>query len=292
MPEKLEIEALRAVLAIVEHGGITRAAEHLGLSQSAVSHKIRRLEQTLDCSLLTRRAGGPLFTDAGMRLTLYANRLVDLHDEALAELGKKPLLGSIRLGMTEDASTSAFAKALGRFTRLYPTVNVRTRTGQSLVVQNWLKAGELDAAIMQVFQGHVSDDDHILFEDQLYWVKSPDLALDPTEPVPFLSFDEHCFYRQWGFGEGQSRGHRFEMVLECPSAAGIQSAVRAGLGIALLNGLHVTPDMEVIEGVLPTPPGLTFIARIHRKSRTPAVKTLISEVARTFHATPGLQKAG
>ena len=54
-PEKLDISALRALLAIAEHGGVTRAADHLALSPSAVSHKIRRLEETLHCSLLTRR---------------------------------------------------------------------------------------------------------------------------------------------------------------------------------------------------------------------------------------------
>ena len=132
MTERLEIDALRALLAISTHGGVTRAAEHLALSQSAVSHKIRRLEKNLDCVLLARRAGGPVFTDAGLRLLDYARRMIDLHDEALASLAKKPLAGTIRLGMTEDTTISGVTRILGRFTRLYPEVHVSTRSSQSL----------------------------------------------------------------------------------------------------------------------------------------------------------------
>ena len=291
MSEKLEIDALRALQAINIHGGITKASNHLGLSQSAVSHKIKRLENALDCNLLARQAGGPLFTDAGNRLHDYALRIIKLHDEALADLGKKALDGTIRLGMTEDATTSDIAGILGRFTRLYPSVNVRTRTSQSLNVQAWLKAGELDLAMMQVFSEDVRHDDKRLFDDSLHWVKSRDLELNPSRPIPFLSFDSNCFYRKWGFDEGQQNGHSFEKVLECPSAAGVQSGVRSGLGIALLNGMHVAPDIEVIENLFPQPPNITFVARANPGSRSASLKALVKEIAQVFQAPKSLQAA-
>ncbi|CUJ93286.1 HTH-type transcriptional regulator GltR [Ruegeria denitrificans] len=289
MNERLEIDALRALLAISTHGGVTRAAEHLSLSQSAVSHKIRRLELALDCSLLARRAGGPLFTEAGQRLCNYARRITELHDEALSSLGKKPLTGTIRLGMTEDTATSDIARILGRFTRLYPEIHVRTRTSQSLNVQAWLKVGELDVAVMQIFRQDVLPDDLILFEDTLHWVKAPEFRLDLSSPVPFLSFDSQCFYRQWGMGNGP---HRFDTILECPSAAGIQSAVRSGLGVALLNGLHVTPDMEVIDDLFPAPPRIVFVARTHLKRRNQASAALIQEIRKEVETTWPLSRMG
>ncbi len=282
MAERLEIDALRALRAIGTSGGVTRAAQQLKISQSAVSHKIRRLESALNCTLLARQSGGPRFTDAGMRLHDYAVRIINLHDEALADLGKKKLDGTIRLGMTEDATTSDIAEILGRFTRLYPSVSVRTRTSQSLNVQAWLQAGELDLAMMQIFTEDVMPDDQRLFDDSLHWVKSRDFTLDPSRPIPFLSFDTNCFYRRWGISEGLPEGHSFETVLECPSAAGIQSGVRSGLGIALLNGMHVTEDIEVIEDLFPSPPRITFVARVSPNSRSAPVKALISEISREF----------
>lgn len=69
---RLEIDALRALWAIRHHGGITRAAEALALSQSAVSHKIKRLETSLECDLLNRKPGQAMFTAAGEELLDYA----------------------------------------------------------------------------------------------------------------------------------------------------------------------------------------------------------------------------
>ncbi len=284
MAERLDIDSLRTLRAIRTHGGVTRAADALGLSQSAVSHKIKRLETTLDCALLARRAGGPLLTDAGERLHDYAVRISNLHDEALADLGKKTLNGAIRLGMTEDTTTSEISKILGRFTRLYPSVRVHIRSNQSLNVQAWLRADEVDLGLMQIFTKDVQPGDHVLFEDTLHWVKSPDYRLDVSQPLPFLSFDRNCFFRQWGFSERLENGLSLEKVLECPSAAGIQSGIRAGLGIALLNGLHITDDMEIIEGLLPPPPGITFVARTNPKRRSAPVKALVTEVAREFRS--------
>ncbi len=291
MTGKLEIDALRALRAIGTHGGVTNAAKHLGLSQSAVSHKIKRLESVLDCNLLVRQSGGPQFTDAGRRLHDYALRIIDLHDEALADLGRKSLDGTIRLGVTEDVTTSDIAGILGRFTRLYPSVSVRTRTSQSLNVQAWLMDGELDLAMMQVFRRDVRSDDRVLFNDSLHWVKSRDLELDLSRPIPFLSFDNNCFYRKWVFAEGLQYGFSFEKVLECPSAAGIQSAVRSGLGIALLNGMHLSADIEVIEGVFPVPPNITFVARINPKSRSASAKALVDEIGREFGTPMSLSTA-
>jgi DNA-binding transcriptional LysR family regulator len=240
---------------------------------------------------LARQSGGPLFTDAGRRLHDYALCIINLHDEALADLGKKKLDGVIRLGMTEDATTSDIAEILGRFTRLYPSVSVRTRTSQSLNIQAWLHADELDLAMMQVFSDDVEPDDQLLFNDSLHWVKSRDFELDLSRPIPFLSFDSNCFYRKWGFSEGLQEEHSFEKVLECPSAAGIQSGVRSGLGIALLNGMHVTRDIEVIENLFPSPPGITFVARVNPKGQSAPIKALISEIAREFRTPASLSAA-
>ena len=101
---RLEIDALRALWAIRHHGGITRAAEALGLSQSAVSHKVKRLETSLDCDLLGRKPGGAMFTAAGEDLLDYAGRILGLHDEALLSLSKTSLKGRIALRLQRSCA--------------------------------------------------------------------------------------------------------------------------------------------------------------------------------------------
>lgn len=275
---RMDIDALRALRAVKMHGGVTRAADALGLSQSAVSHKIKRMETSLGCDLMDRRPGGGTFTADGEALLAYAEKILGLHDEALVSLAKSNLAGRILLGFTEDTTCSDLSRILGRFRRLHPQVAVRTKVRMSLVLRSMLERGELDVAIVQVFAHEVRPTDIVLFREDLHWVKSRDLALDEGGPLPFLSFDDDCFYRRWAIDIGQDGGVDLETVFECSSAAGIVAAVQAGLGIALLSDRHLLPEIEISRDRLPAPPSLAYVVRRARKARNPALESLISEI--------------
>ena len=288
---RLDVDALRAIVAIEKHGGVTRAAEVLGLSQSAVSHKIRRLEASLDCEILGRKANAPMFTTAGQDLLGYARRILGIHDEAILSLSKSTLQGKIALGMTEDTTCTDLSRILGRFRRLYPEVSVRTQVRMSLALQEMLGQGALDAAIIQVFTHEVRPTDTLLFRETLHWVKSPDLVLPKGDPIPFLSFDENCFYRRWGLDLGQDEGAVFETVFECSSAAGIIAGVTSGLGVALLSQRHLQPNMEIIDKDFPKPPDLAYVIRRARNPRNPALETLVREIEAEVRRYGALQIA-
>lgn len=280
MNHRLDIDALQALCAIEDFGGVTRASERLALSQSAVSHKIKRMENSIDCKLLTRRAGAPLLTTDGQRLVAYARRILSLHDEALLSLSKQPLTGNIRLGMTEDTTSSDLSRILGRFTRLHPDVSVRTHVRQSRVLEEELERNEIDLAVMQIFKHRLRPADMALYDDRLHWVKAQDLALDFDRALPFLAYDDNCFYKHWAMDAELMSGTGLETVLECASSAGIVSAIQAGLGIALLPEQYLTNEMQIIEDRLPKPPNVTFIIRQCSKSRSKPVTALANEIAR------------
>jgi DNA-binding transcriptional LysR family regulator len=284
----LEIDALRALWAIRHHGGITRAAEALGLSQSAVSHKVKRLETSLDCDLLGRKPGGAMFTAAGEDLLDYAGRILGLHDEALLSLSKTSLKGRIALGLTEDTACSDLARILARFRRLHPHVAVRTKVRMSLVLRAMLDRGELEAAILQVFAHEVRPTDVVLFREELHWVKHPELSLPQQGPIPFLSFDDECFYRRWALDIGQDGGVVLETVFECASAAGIVAAVNSAMGVALLSGRHLRPEMQIVSEHLPAPPAVAYVVRRARKARNSALETLVAEIEKEISRYGGL----
>jgi DNA-binding transcriptional LysR family regulator len=288
---RLDIDALRALRAIDQHGGITRAAEALGLTQSAVSHKVKRLETSLDCDLLTRRAGAQTFTPSGQDLLDYAARILGLHDEALLSLTKTDLSGRILLGLTEDTTCSDLSRILGRFHRLHPQVAVRTKVRMSVLLRSMLERGELDAAIVQIFAHEVRPTDVVLFREGLHWVNLAGTPLPAAGPIPFLSFDDNCFYRHWAMDIGQDAGALLETVFECSSAAGIVAAVMAGLGVALLSDRHIRPGMEMLRGPLPPPPDLAYVVRRARKSRNPALDTLVDEIETEISRQGGLSLA-
>ena len=285
---RLEIDALRALWAIRHHGGITRAAEALGLSQSAVSHKVKRLETSLDCDLLGRKPGGAMFTAAGEDLLDYAGRILGLHDEALLSLSKTSLKGRIALGLTEDTACSDLARILARFRRLHPHVAVRTKVRMSLVLRAMLDRGELEAAILQIFAHEVRPTDVVLFREELHWVKHPELSLPQQGPIPFLSFDDECFYRRWALDIGQDGGVVLETVFECASAAGIVAAVNSAMGVALLSGRHLRPEMQIVSEHLPAPPALAYVVRRARKARNSALEMLVAEIEKEISRYGGL----
>ncbi len=278
MSARLEIDSLRTLKAIADHGGVTNASRHLALSQSAVSHKIRRLEENIDSALLSRRAGAPLLTEQGERLLRYADRIVNLHDEALQALGKSDLTGSIRLGMTEDTSSSGLARILGRFSQLHPGIGVRTHVAQSLVLDRELAAGRIDLAVMQTFVTELHAGDIVLFRERLHWVKAPDWSLANRETIPFLSFDEDCFYRHWAMANGAARSWKLETVLDCASAAGIGAAIEAGMGVALLNQRQISPAMEIVDRHFETAPDIAHIVRTAKARKSSAVAALVMEI--------------
>ena len=130
----------------------------------------------------------------------------------------------------------------------------------------------------QPFAHEFRPTDLVLFREDLHWVKSRELALNDGDPLPFLSFDDDCFYRRWAIDTGQDGGADLETVFECSSAAGVIAAVQAGLGVALLSDRHLRPDMEIISQRLPAPPSLVYVVRRAKKARNPALESLVSEI--------------
>ncbi len=279
MTGRLDIDALRALQGIVAHGGVTRAAEHLSLSQSAVSHKIKRLEEGIGSELLNRRPGPALLTEEGARLLVYADRIVSLHDEALLSLSKRSLAGNIRMGMTEDMTGSGLSRILGRFARLFPEVYVRTHVAQSLVLQDQLENGQIDLAVMQVFVSDVRPNDMVLYTDHLCWAKAVDMRLDPEKPVPFLSYDDNCFYRQWMLENVASQSRRFQTVLECASNVGILNGIKAGLGVSIISRRHISQGIEEIKDVFSSPPEIAYVVRLSKQPNSPALTSLAREIS-------------
>jgi len=122
------VNDLIAFLAVAREQSFTRAAAKLGVSQSALSHTIRGLEERLGVRLLTRTTRSVSATEAGERLLHTAGpRLEEIETElaALSELREKPA-GTIRITATEYAVDTILWPKLARFLRQYPDIKVET----------------------------------------------------------------------------------------------------------------------------------------------------------------------
>ena len=125
---------LFAFLAVARERSFTRAAAKLGVSQSALSHTIRGLEERLGLRLLTRTTRSVSPTEAGERLVLTVGpRFEEIKVElaALAELREKPA-GTIRITTGEHAASTVLWPKLAKHLAAYPDIKLEIISDQSL----------------------------------------------------------------------------------------------------------------------------------------------------------------
>ena len=261
MKIRLDIESLRALKAVAASGSVTRAAVKLNLTQSAVSHKIKRLEERIGRPVFLRSDGSLAVTEDGAHLLNYAERLVGVHDEAVALFSRNELAGHIGLGLTEDVSGSGIARVLARYSMVYPNVSLVSRVAHSLILGNQLRRGEIDLALMQLFEHDIVEEDRVLWWDDVVWVQSEDFEETGDGSLPFIVFHEKCFYRTWAAEALSDSGYFLRVVLECPSVEGVTDAVRSGLGLALINRRNLRAGCIEANLALPKPPRVGYVAR-------------------------------
>jgi DNA-binding transcriptional LysR family regulator len=258
---RLDIESLRTFKAVLEHGGVTRAAKSLNLTQSAVSHKLARLEERIGRPILVKNENGFTTTSDGQGLLQYAERLISLHDEAAEHFRSSELAGKIHLGATEDATSKKLSTVLGRFGRVHVNVSLYARVAQSLVLNFWLTTGEIDLAIMQVFVDEKEPDDIELWREDLVWACAVDHPVKLKRTIPFVSFDANCFYRLTAMRHLIDSGRTLHVVLECPSKEGVAAGIRNGFGIGLLSRRNLTDGLVELESDLPRLPRVCHVIR-------------------------------
>jgi DNA-binding transcriptional LysR family regulator len=152
----MEIYQLRAFVAVARTGHVTRAAEQLHLTQSAVSKQLKALEEEWGGPLFDRTTTGMAPSAAGRRLLPLAQRTLDAAD-ALATAARQlqgQLTGTLRLGTIVDPASIRLGELLSAMQQHCPQVDVRLAHGISGTVLQQLKAGELDACF---FLGELDD---------------------------------------------------------------------------------------------------------------------------------------
>lgn len=240
---QLDVESLRTLIAVLDHGGMTRAADHLHLSQSAVSWKIKRLEERVGRPLLIRDGHQLRPTRDTRALLADARSIVELHDRAAARLVSSELTGTVKVGSNEEVDASRMAAVLGRFKRTHPGAVIEFVIDHSEHLAVALEAATVDLAIIQVSNEELRDTDTVLWSDQLRWVACCESSFTVDEVVPLISFGEHCFYRTLSEPLLTQAGIEHSVAFSASSMNGVRAAVEAGLGVGVLGSRYLDPDI-------------------------------------------------
>jgi DNA-binding transcriptional LysR family regulator len=273
---QLDIESLRVLLAVLDHGGMTKAAQRLNMGQSAVSRKIQRLEDRVGRPLLIRDGHALRPTRDGRTLLNDARAMVDLHDRAVDRLSSSDLTGTVKLSSNGEVDSCQIASLLGVFKCRHPSANVEFTMDHTGSLVDSVDSGAIDLAIFQSTEEEMRPTDIKLWSEDLIWVTSASTA-SHDEPLPLIDFGTHCYYNEFTHRILEGGGISFRPAFSAASSLDVRAAVQSGIGVAVMSARYLGED--IVEWEPPVEldplPRVTQVIRSVPGERPDAVAALI-----------------
>lgn len=234
----MELSDLRIFKAVVEEGGVIRAARKLHRVQSSVTSRIKHLEASIGAQLFHRDRQRLVLSPKGEALLEYADKLLRLADEARMTVAGQAPSGTLRLGALESTAASRLPDILARFHRAYPDVRVELQTGTNDALTTAVRERRLDAAFVVETPA-----DRVLASMPLFTERLVVIAAADHPPVhgprdvrgeSVIAFPNGCAYRRVLESWLGRRNRTTVRVLELSSYHAIVACVSSGTGIALI----------------------------------------------------------
>lgn len=304
----MDLRQLRYLDAVVRHGGFTRAAERLHVAQSAVSARIRELEEELGVVLLRRTTRRVALTADGERLLVGAREMLAQMAELRADMAARgaSLRGRVRIGTTEVLGALPLAASLARFRGLHPAVGLSLHVDLVDDLLARLARRELDIVIAPVHERlarrFVAE---VLLEETVVLITAPDhpLTSQRAGATTFRALREETFVSlPRGSGlhallvrSSADAGFKPRIEFEASGPTGMRNLVSAGLGVAICaRSVAELPGPPVhVLALNPPPkhPPLGLI-RLRIPSLEPAANSLWEHLAETAASMPAQTRTG
>ncbi|MEO1139070.1 MAG: LysR family transcriptional regulator [Pseudomonadota bacterium] len=239
----LDMTTLRSFLAVAEQGGVTRAAQVLNLTQSAVSMQLKRLEEMLGADLLDRSNRRIAMTASGEQLLTYARRIVDLNDEAVGRLSDEIYEGELTLGVPHDIVYPVIPRVLKTFNSVFPRVNVVLKSSSTVKLHESLKRGEVD--LILTTEQQLSPGGETLTKMPLKWVGALGGQAWRKRPLR-LGFCKFCIFRPIVLRHLDAAGIDWELAIESDEDRSVEALISADLAVGALLESSIPPHQEAI----------------------------------------------
>jgi DNA-binding transcriptional LysR family regulator len=248
---------VEAFVQVAANNSFSRAATALQLTQPSITARIQALEREMGEELFERGGRGVRLSDAGRVFLPYAERILQLQQEArdAVEEVRNVQLGSLRVGSAITVSTYVLPGILHRFCQEYPGVDVVIRTGRSEQVLNMLLADEVQVAIIRTFTNPDIEATR-LYDDEIVLVAYPDhpfaavgkTTIAEAAREPIVLFDRGSSYYSMINDIFRKASVIPNVAMELDSLEATKRMVEEGLGIALVP--LVTAERELAAGTL------------------------------------------
>ena len=281
MVRNLDLTSLRSFVAIVDAGGVTRAAGFLNLTQSAVSMQIKRLEDMLDLELLDRSGRKVGLTAAGEQLLGYARRMLSMNDEVFGRLTEAANVGEVVLGVPHDIVYPSIPQVMQRFAKEFPKMRISLISSFTRVLKAQFARGECD--VILTTEDGVDPGGETLVELPLVWIGAPGGTAWRGRPLK-LAYEHNCIFRQGVQAALDAQGIRWEMAVEAESTRAVEATVSADLAVHTVLAGSEPPYVERINhgGALPELGRMKVNLYVADPAHGPAVEALAALIRRTY----------
>lgn len=273
-PRNLDMDLLRSLAALDDHGTLASAAVRVGRTQAALSLQMRKLQDQVARPIFRADSRKLVLNEAGQRLLGYARRILVLNDEVQDVLRQSPVGGQLRFGSSQDFGEAWLPPVLAQFRKAHPSVGLEIRIDGGTRLLAAVDAGEVDMALVLGLgerEGAIT-----IGQLPLVWIGHRDFEWNGRSPLPLALFTSPCRFRNKGVAALDQACISWEVALTSPGLQGVWAAVSAGLGLTVRTPEGLQPDLEVVDRKF----GLPHLGRVDvslhlgRQARTPAVLTL------------------
>lgn len=226
----LDLDAVQAFVLVADLNSFTRAAEALDTTQSAVSLKLKRLEDRLGRRLLERTPRRVRLSPEGAEFLDAARELLDAHERALN--GRVASRLSLRIGISDQAAGADLPALLAKVGAYDRSLRIEVRIGPSYGLIGAYDRGEIDAAIVCRDFGRA--DGERLFAEPYGWFALPEWEWRPDEPLRIASLSAPCSIRAMALKALDDAGVAWTEVFVGGGLPAVVAAASAGLAVAPL----------------------------------------------------------
>jgi LysR family transcriptional regulator for metE and metH len=296
----LDVRTLQLVLAIHEESGVTRASERLNVTQSALSHQLRDIEDRLRTPLFLRVKKKMLITPAGETVVRLARSVLQEVEAAEEEIRllSDGTRGTIRLSTQCYTCYHWLPAILRKFGKRYPNVEIRIDVGATRQALRALLEGRIDVAIVNTDTNDASVELTPLFEDELLLVVAEDHPLSRSTWVrPAQLAREHLLLHNLPEENSfvqtvlKPAGVSPERCSQVELTEAIIELVRAGMGVAVMANwvVRAYERRGGIRAIRVSKAGLhrQWYAATLRQERTPVYRQRFLDSLRDM-AAPGV----
>jgi DNA-binding transcriptional LysR family regulator len=249
----MDLNELQVFLTVAREKSFTRAAARLFRTQPAISISVRKLEEWVGEPLFVKGSRAGRLTGAGEILLEYAERMLNLREEAqrglveLRGLGR----GTLSLGVNES-SIHALLPAFARYRKLYPHIKISVLRVSSSAIPEALLNYKLDMGVVTYVPQETRLAAVPFFSDKLTFVVNPGHRLAKRRVVDITELGEEVFVAH--IVDSQ---HRWKVIqlfekhrvplnrqVELPTIESIKRFVEMGMGVAIVPGMCVRHEVE------------------------------------------------